>query len=401
MRLSTPGPRVILITILLDAMGFGLVAPVLPHLVAELDGRGPAAASTVFGLIQAAYAGAMFLCAPLVGRLSDRFGRRPVLLLALCGAAVDHVVAALAGSVGLLFAARFVAGAFGASAAAASAYVADVTPPEDRGKAFAFAGAAFAIGFVSGPAIGGLLGDLGPRVPFLAAAGLTALNLLYAVFVLPESLPPDRRKPLDLSAFNPLAGLMTWWRSRLMGGLLGAIFLYMLAQSALQATWVLYMDLRLGWGPGDVGASLGVLGVMAILAQVLLAPRLIARLGARGALLMALCFTALFCVALSMVTAGWQVYAALALVPFAMMAGPAAQALVSSGTEGGEQGLLQGTISSVTGLAAFFGPALGAGTFSHFAGEGAIYPLPGAAFLLAALLSLLALAAAALATRRA
>lgn len=399
MQLAKPGPRVVLVTILLDAMGFGLVAPVLPHLVAALDGRGPAAASHAFGAIQAAYAGAMFLCAPLVGRLSDRFGRRPVLLLALAGAALDHLVAAVAGSLSLLFAARLIAGAFGASAAAASAYIADTTSADERGKAFAFAGAAFAIGFVSGPALGGLLGDFGPRVPFLAAAGLTALNLAYALFVLPESLAPERRKPLDLGALNPLAGLIGWRRSRLIGGLLAAIFLYMLAQSALQATYVLYMDLRLGWGPRDVGASLGVLGVMAILAQVLLAPRLIRARGPRAALLGGLLATSLFCLVLSQVTAGWQVYAALLLVPFAMIAGPAAQALLSGGAEDGRQGLLQGTISSVTGLAAFFGPPLGASIFGWFAGPAAPLPLPGAAFVLAALLALAAMAVSARATR--
>ncbi len=391
--------RFILVTIFLDAMGFGMLAPVLPHLVAELSGGDAAAGAAAFGTIQAAYAGCLFLFSPLIGRLSDRFGRRPVILVALAGAAVDQVVAALAGSLWLLFAARAVAGLCGGSAATAAAYVADVTPAEKRGTAFAVAGAVFGIGFVSGPAIGGLLGDLGPRVPFWAAAGLTAANFLYGLFVLPESLGRERRKPLDIHALNPFAGLLAWRRSRVVAGLFGAVFLFMLAQSGLQATWVLFTDVALGWGPREVGVSLGALGVVAILAQALVGPKLIGRFGPRPILLAGLGATVLFCLALAFVRADWQLYATLVFVPLAMASGPAAQAVLSTGVEATEQGLLQGTISGVTGLASVFGPPIGAWTFGHFASPGPLH-FPGAAFLLAALLALAALGVAARAVSR-
>ncbi|MDD3443894.1 MAG: MFS transporter, partial [Zavarzinia sp.] len=321
-----------------------------------------------------------------------------VLLIAMAGATLDHVVAALAGSVWLLLAARFVAGICGASTAAATAYVADVSTPEQRGRAFAIAGATFAIGFVSGPALGGLLGELGPRVPFVAAAVLTGLNFLYGAFVLPESLAPDKRRPLDLGALNPLSGLMGWRRHRLVAGLLAAIFLFMLAHSAVQATWVLFTGAQLGWGTREVGISLGVLGITAILAQAGFAPVMIRRAGPGRTLLVGLFAMSLFCAALAFVSAGWQLYAALVFMPFAMAAAPAAQALTSTAVGDDEQGLLQGTVSGVTGLAAVIGPLAGAAAFSRFVGPGAIAHFPGAAFLLAAVLGLVALAVAARAT---
>lgn len=392
--------RFILLTIFLDALGFGLVVPVVPHLVAELSGGDMAAASAAFGVMQAAYAGATFICAPLLGRLSDRFGRRPVLLLAMAGATVDHLVAAVAGSVGLLMAARFLAGVCGASSAAASAYVADTASPENRGRAFAIAGTVFGIGFVSGPALGGFLGEFGPRVPFYVAAVLTGLNVLYGLLVLPESLPADRRRALDLGALNPLGGILSWWRHPLIGGLLAVVFLFMLAHSGIQASWVLFTDVQLGWGPREVGISLGVLGVIAIIAQAGTAPLLIRRLGAGRALLLGISGMCLFCFALAFAVAGWQVYAALSLLLVAMAAGPASQALVANAVEENEQGLLQGTISGVTGLAATFGPLVGAWTFAHFIGPAAPVHFPGAAFFLAGVLGLIGLGLAARAVRR-
>ncbi|MCF4166142.1 MFS transporter [Zavarzinia compransoris] len=397
---SSAAGRFILFTILLDAMGYGLVAPVVPHLVESLVSGGPAEASTAFGAMQAAYAAATFVCAPLLGRLSDRYGRRPVLLIAMAGATLDHIVAALAGSVWLLFGARFVAGICGASTAAATAYVADVSRPDDRGRAFAIAGATFAIGFVSGPAIGGLLGEFGPRVPFVAAAILTGINVLYGFFVLPESLAPEKRKALDLAAINPLSGLMAWRRNRVVAGLMAVVFLFMLAHSGVQATWVLFTGVQLGWGPREVGISLGVLGITAILAQAGFAPQMIRRLGPGRTLLIGLVAMTLFCTALAFVTAGWQLYAALVFMPFAMAAAPAVQALTSTSVGDDEQGLLQGTISGVTGLAAVAGPLTGAFVFRHFIGPSTPVHFPGAAFLLAAVLGLAAVAIATRALRR-
>ncbi|PWR22031.1 MFS transporter [Zavarzinia compransoris] len=392
--------RFILLTIFLDALGFGLVVPVVPHLVASLAGGDAAAGSAAFGVMQAAYAGATFVCAPLLGRLSDRFGRRPVLLLAMAGAAIDHLVAALAGSIGLLIAARFFAGVCGASSAAATAYVADSASPENRGRAFAIAGTVFGIGFVSGPALGGFLGEFGPRVPFYVAAALTGLNALYGLLVLPESLPAERRRPLDLGALNPLGGVLSWWRHPLIGGLMAVVFLFMLAHSGIQASWVLFTDVQLGWGPREVGLSLGALGIVAIIAQAGMAPLLIRRLGPGRALMAGIAGMSLFCFALAFAAAGWQVYAALSLLLVAMAAGPAAQALVANAVRENEQGLLQGTISGVTGLAAVFGPLIGTWTFAHFIGPAAPVHFPGAAFLLAGVLGLIGLGLAALALRR-
>ncbi|RJF87929.1 MFS transporter [Oleomonas cavernae] len=382
----------ILVTILLDAMGFGLIVPVLPHLVERLLGQGPAAAGNAFGILVALYAAMLFLCAPVIGRLSDRFGRRPVILLALAGAALDQVVAATAGSLWLLMVARALAGACGANAAAASAYVADVTPPEHRAKAFGLAGAMFGLGFVLGPALGGMLGDLGPRVPFWVAAGLTALNFLWGLVVLPESLAPALRRPFTLGALNPLAGLIGWRRSRLITGLLGAIFCYMLAQSAVQATWVLFTAMQLGWGPGETGLSLAFLGVASALSQVVVAPAAIRRIGEPAAMLLGLACTVAACIGYSQATQGWHIYAVTGLIVVAVITGPAAQAIITRAVSKGEQGQLQGTITATTSLGAIAGTLLGAAIFSYFAAPDAPLHLPGAAFLFAALLTLVAMA---------
>lgn len=390
----------ILVNTLLNAVGFGLVVPVLPRLVTELAGGGVPAAGSAYGALVASYAALLFLCAPVLGHLSDRVGRRPVILAALAAATLDNIVAALTGSLALLFVARALAGACGANAAAGAAYIADVTAPEQRGRAYALAGAAFGLGFIIGPALGGLLGEWGPRVPFWAAAGLTAANFLYGWLVLPESLAPTARRPLRLAAFNPLAGLLGWRRSRPVRGLLGAFFCYAAGQSAIQATWVLFVAEKLGWGSGEVGLSLAALGAGAILAQAVLAPRLIARLGERRALFLGMGFTVLACLGFALVEQGWQVYAVMALVLVAFVAGPAAQAIVSRTAEDGEQGRLQGAVTGVSSLASIFGPLCGAAMFGAFAGPP--WDLPGAGFLAAALLSAAALVSAAwgLAERR-
>ncbi len=393
---ALPRPRAamafILVNGLLNAMGFGLVVPVLPRLVAELAGDGIAAAGGTYGALVASYAALLFLCAPLLGHLSDRFGRRPVILLALAAAIIDNVVAAVTGSLALLFVARAVAGACGANAAAAAAYIADVTPPDQRGRAYALAGAVFGLGFILGPALGGLLGEWGPRLPFWAAAGLTAGNFLYGWLVLPESLAPAERQPLRLAALNPLASLSGWHQSRLVRGMLGAFFCFAAGQSAIQATWVLFVGERLGWGSGEVGLSLATLGIGAILAQGVLAPRLIARLGEPGSLVLGLCFTILASLGFALVWQGWQVYALIALVLVAFVAGPAAQAIVSKAAGAGGQGRLQGAVSGVSSLASIVGPVGGAAVFAAFAGPP--WDLPGAGFLLAALFTGLALACA-------
>jgi DHA1 family tetracycline resistance protein-like MFS transporter len=381
----------ILITLLLDSMGFGLVSPVLPRLVEELTGAGPSEAGSVFGLLNSAYAGALFLCSPVLGRLSDRFGRRPVILLSLAGAVVNYTLAATAHALWLLFMARLVGGICGANAAPAAAYVADVTPAERRTAVFGQMGAVFGLGLAVGPALGGLLGDLDPRLPFLAAAGLAAASLLYGCLVLPESLVPARRRPFALSAINPFASLLSRRRSPVIRGMLAGFFLYILGQTATQATWVLFMEQHLGWNPADIGISMAVLGIVWVTAQAGLTPLIVRRLGERSSLILGLAVTTGVYLLYGFVERGWQVYAVMAISAFAFVAGPAAQGIISRAAADGEQGELQGAVAGVTSLASIFGPTLGGWSFGYFTGAAAPLPLPGAAFFLGASCSLLAL----------
>lgn len=380
-----------LFTTLLDSMGFGLIGPVLPRLVEQITGSPPSAVGQTYGLLNAAYAMAAFLCATGLGHLSDRFGRRPVILLAIGGGLVNYVLSALAGNIGLLFLARIAGGICGASAAPAIAYIADITTPVRRPLVFGWMGAAFGLGFILGPALGGLLGDIDPRLPFWVAAGLSAVNLLYGWLFVPESLPPGRRTSFDLWRANPLAPVLSRSYAPFVRGLLVGVFLYAIGQAAMQTTWVLFVQQRFGWTEGDIGLSLAAFGVIWIAGQALVAPAMIRRLGESAALLVGQITTVAVYLAFGLIERGWQLYLVMPVVSVAAMTGPAVRSLLSRHEGQAGQGEVQGAVTGVTNLAAIFGPLAGAWIFQYFTGDRAPVQIPGAAFFLGGLFAALSL----------
>jgi DHA1 family tetracycline resistance protein-like MFS transporter len=376
----------IFVTIVLDMLALGMIIPVLPHLITDFMGGDTAGAARVYGLFGTAWALMQFLSMPVMGALSDRFGRRRVILISNLGLGLDYVLMALAPGLAWLFAGRVISGICAASVSTGMAYVADVTPLERRSAAFGALGVAFGLGFVLGPALGGLLGSVDPRLPFWAAAAFSLLNALYGLFVLPESLPPSRRRAFEWRRANPLGSLRLLRSHPELFGLAGVVFLSNLAHAALPATFVLYADYRYGWGARDVGFMLAVIGICSAVVQGGLVGPLVRRFGERRVLL----------AGLAAGTAGFAVYALaptglvfLAGVPVVALwglASPAAQGLMTRRVGAGEQGELQGANGSVLGIATMIGPGLFAGTFAWFIGDGARLHVPGAAFLLASLL---------------
>jgi MFS transporter, DHA1 family, tetracycline resistance protein len=402
--MMVPRARVafILATLLLDAMGAGLVMPVLPRLIEQIAGIGPAAAGGLLGSLGAAYATALFFCAPVLGRLSDRFGRRPVLLLAIAGSMVNYLVIAGTSTLWLLFFARIAGGICGASAAPATAYIADTAPPDRRAALFGLTGATFALGLVLGPALGGLLGNEDPRLPFLVAAALSAANLVCGWLLLPESLAPGNRQALRLDTANPFAAFLPRGFSSAVGLILAGCFLYIVGVTALQMIWVLFTQAQLGWQPGDIGLSLAVLGMVWGTAQIGLAPVVIRRLGEAATLRLGLLATIAVYLLYGCVEQGWQIYAVTFAGALAFTTEPVTQAILSREAAPSRQGELQGIVAGIVGLASIFGPLLGGWSYDFVAGlraSGVALP-PGAAFFVGVPLTLGALACALLALRR-
>ena len=380
----------IFVTVALDVLALGIVIPVLPKLVEGFLGGDTAHASEVYGVFGTAWALMQFVFSPLLGALSDRFGRRPVILLSCFGLGFDYVLMALAPDLTWLFVGRVISGITAASISTAFAYIADVTPPDRRAASFGVVGAAFGLGFVLGPAAGGLLGAIEPRLPFWVAAALSLANAMYGLLVLPESLPPERRGAFSLKHANPLGSLVLL-RSHSQLLLLAAVnFLMNLAHVVLPTVTVLYMGYRYGWDATAVGLTMAGVGACALIVQGLLVKPIVHGLGERAALTTGLAFGA----------AGFAIYgfapngALFALVVPVMslwgLAGPAAQGLMTRLVGASEQGRLQGANSSVMGIAGMIGPGLFAQVFASFIGARAAWHLPGAPFLLAALLMVLA-----------
>jgi MFS transporter, DHA1 family, tetracycline resistance protein len=376
----------IFVTIVLDMLALGMIIPVLPHLIADFMGGDTAGAARVYGLFGTAWALMQFLSMPVMGALSDRFGRRRVILISNLGLGLDYVLMALAPGLAWLFAGRVISGICAASVSTGMAYVADVTPVERRSAAFGALGVAFGLGFVLGPALGGLLGSVDPRLPFWAAAAFSLLNALYGLFVLPESLPPARRRAFEWRRANPLGSLRLLRSHPGLFGLAGVVFLSNLAHAALPATFVLYADYRYGWGARDVGFMLAVIGICSAIVQGGLVGPLVRRFGERRVLLGGLaCGTAGFAV-YALAPTGLVFLAGVPVVALWGLASPAAQGLMTRRVGAGEQGELQGANGSVLGIATMIGPGLFAGTFAWFIGDGARLHVPGAAFLLASVL---------------
>jgi DHA1 family tetracycline resistance protein-like MFS transporter len=388
-----PALPFILVTVIIDVMGFGLLLPVIPSIVGELT-SGREAQTYWYGAMMVAFGLTQFVCAPILGALSDRYGRRPVLLLSIAGLGSMFLLTALARSVHTLVALRVMGGALAANFSVANAYVADVTTPENRAKSFGMIGAAFGIGYIIGPMVGGLLGAIDIRLPFYVAASLSTLNLLYGWLVLPESLPQrvrDERRPLDFKRLNPIGSLYGLTRLRNVGVLVAVIGLASLAQFILHSTWVLYTQFRFNWGPREVGLSLFVVGLMAAIVQGGLLGVMLRVLGERRLVLAGLASGTLAYVAYGLTTVGWVMYVIILANLLAFGIGPAVQAIISKAADPKEQGLAMGSLSSLSSLLGATAPLIGAPLLaeaSHLpAGDWRI----GAPFFMSAALSLLAL----------
>ncbi len=393
------GPRraavaFIFVTVMLDMMTLGMAATVLPKLVESFEGGDTVRAAQVFGLFGTVWAVMQFLASPVAGALSDRFGRRPVVLLSNLGLGLDYVLMALAPSLAWLFVGRVISGITSASIPTASAYIADVTPPEKRAAGFGMLGAAFGVGFIVGPALGGLLGEVDPRLPFWVAAALSLGNALYGLFVLPESLPPERRAPFAWRRANPVGSLTLLRSHPTLLGLASSNWLGYLAHEALPSTFVLYTTYRYGWSLRTVGLTLAVFGLCYGLVQATLMGPIVRRFGERRALLAGLAFGAAGFAVYGLATTGGLFWVGVPLATLWGLSAPAAQSLMTRRVSPAEQGRLQGAIGSLRGIAGLFGPALFTTAFAAGIRPGAGLHLPGAAFLLSAVLVACSLALA-------
>lgn len=378
----------IFVTVLIDMIGFGIVIPVVPELIMELTGEGLGQAAVYGGWLMFVYALTQFVCAPIIGNASDRFGRRPVLLLSLLAFGLDYALMGLAPTIVWLFVGRTIAGAAGGSHVTANAYIADVSEPEERAKNFGLIGAAFGLGFIFGPVIGGLLGEFGPRVPFFAAAGLALTNLVYGFFALPETLDPEDRRPFSLARANPVGTFQQMRRFPLVVGLFGAVVLYQLAHDANPSTWTYYTMLKYEWSERDVGFSLGVVGLMIALVQGSLIRLVIPRLGEKWSVYVGFALMTLGYVGFSLASEGWILL--VLIVPWALgnIAMPAMRGIMANQVPDNAQGELQGAMSSLVSLTAIVAPLVMTRLFGFFSSQAAPVYFPGAPFLAAGLLTL-------------
>lgn len=380
----------IFVTVLIDVLAFGVIIPVLPHLIEQFAGGRTDVASYWIALFGTSFSLIQFVCTPIQGALSDRFGRRPVILLSCLGLGLDFILMALAPNLAWLFAGRVLAAITSASFTTANAYIADVTAPEARAKSFGIIGAAFGLGFVLGPLLGGWLGGINLRYPFWFAAGLALLNVIYGLFVLPESLPASRRTPrFDWSHANPLGALVLLLRHRQLFGLVAVIFIATLAHYVYPSIFVLFADYRYGWDERDVAWVLAAVGVLSIVVNGALVSRVVKRFGERRAVLIGLACGMIGFAIYAVADVGWLFLVGLPISALWALAGPATQALVTSRVGADEQGRIQGAISSLSSLAGVIGPMLFAGSFGWFVSARAPVHLPGIPFYLAAALLLL------------
>lgn len=378
----------ILVTVALDMIAFGIIAPVLPDLVRYFEGGDFARASDMIGYFGLAWAAMQFLFSPLLGAWSDRYGRRPVILLSCLGLGVDYAFMALAPTLSWLFVGRIVSGITTSNISTAFAYITDVTPPENRARQFGFISAAFGLGFVIGPAIGGFLGNTNLRLPFWVAAVLSVVNFFYGLLVLPESLPPERRSKSAWHMANPLGSLALLRSHAELAGLSVVMTLYYLAHQSLPSMWALYTEYRYLWNRRDVGLSLALVGVCAAVVSGALVGPLVKRFGERRSLLAGLLFGILGFAGFGMASRGWEVLAAIPLIALWGIAGPAMQSLMSQRVDSSSQGKLQGAINSIRALTGMIGPIVFTQVFAYAISPQSALRLPGAPYDLAGLLLL-------------
>jgi DHA1 family tetracycline resistance protein-like MFS transporter len=381
----------ILLTVLLDVIGVGIIIPVLPQLVTDFLGGDASEAAKYYGIIAAAFALMQFLCAPLFGSLSDQVGRRPVILISLFGFAVNYALLALAPSLRWLLVARLLSGITGASITTANAYIADISTDDNRAQNYGMIGAAFGLGFIIGPGLGGLLGQLGPRVPFWVAMAIVMLNWLYGLLVLPESLPADRRRPFSWHRANPFSSIVNLRRYPLVLRLSAAFVLLSLGHRGMETIWVLYTNHRYGWHELQNGLAMALVGILTAAVQGGLVRIVVPRLGDRRAAVIGLCISTVAMALFGLAAAGWMMLAVVVLNSLGGIAPPAIQSLVASQVSPAEQGSVQGTVTSLMSLTSIIAPLIATQLFSYFTKPDAPIHLPGAPFFMGAVFFLGAL----------
>lgn len=381
----------IFVTVLIDIIGIGIIIPVVPALINELTGLDNSESAFFGGLLGATYATMQFFAAPILGGLSDAHGRRPLLLASLIGLGLDYVVIVFAPSLVWLFIARMISGLCGGSITVANAYIADISDTENRAKNFGMIGAAFGLGFVVGPTIGGLLGEMGTRVPFMVAAGLSLLNAAYGFFVVPESLAADDRRAFSWKRANPFGTLKRIMGHKQIVGLVIALFFIYVAANATHANWSFFTTEKFGWSPMDIGLSLGFVGIMVALVQGALVGPIVKKIGETNAVYTGFGFNALGLLLLALVSQSWMVYAVIVPYAFGGLAGPSLQSIMSGQIPKNAQGELQGGLTNVMMLTAIVGPPLMTGIFRYFTNpENEIY-FPGAPFVMGTVLAVVSI----------
>jgi len=376
----------IFITVMLDMLALGMIIPVLPKLIEQFEGGDTASAARLIGVFGTLWASMQFLASPILGALSDHFGRRPVVLLSNFGLGLDYVFMAVSPSIGWLLVGRMISGVTSASIVTAFAYVADIAAPEKRARSFGLMGAAFGIGFIIGPAMGGVLSSVSPRLPFWVAAGLSLTNGMYGLFILPESLPPERRAPFAWTRANPLGSLRLLRSHPQLMGFATVHFLYNLAHQSLASVFVLYASYRYQWTTADVGWALTAVGVAFAIVQGGLVGPLVGHFGERRTLVAGLIAGAIGFAFYGLATTGWWFAAGIPVMSMWGLYGPSAQGLMTRRVGPTEQGRLQGALSSVSGITGIVGPGLFSMTFATAIGPLARYNFPGAPFVLASTL---------------
>lgn len=377
----------IFITLLIDITGLGLIIPVMPKLIEELLHTSDVSkASQYAGWLTFAYAITQFVFAPVLGNLSDKYGRRPVLLFSLLGFGIDYLFLSFAPTIGWLFVGRVIAGITGASFTTASAYIADISTNENRAQNFGMIGAAFGLGFILGPMIGGLLGELGPRVPFFVAAGLALLNCAYGYFVLPESLDKEHRRAFEWRRANPIGSLLQLKKYPAVSGLIISMILIYIAGHSVQSNWSFFNIERFNWSPKMIGISLGIVGLLVGGVQGGLVRIVNPKIGNEKSIYLGLGLYALGLLLFAFATQGWMMF--VFLIPYCLggIAGPALQSIISGHVPPNEQGELQGALTSLMSATSIIGPPLMTNLFAYFTKEEAPVYFPGAAFFLGALL---------------
>ena len=380
----------IFITVLVDVIGLGIIIPIVPKLIENLTGLGISEASKYGGFLVFSFALMQFIFSPVLGALSDKFGRRPILLLSLLGLGLDYILHAFAPTIAWLFAGRLIAGIMGASFTTATAYIADISTPEKRSQNFGLIGAAFGLGFIIGPIIGGVASKWGTNVPFLIAAGLTLLNVIYGYFILPESLSLENRREFSWKRANPIGSLKQLKKYPLVSGLIASLLLLFVASHSVQSNWTYYTMYKFQWTPEIVGYSLAVVGLLIAFVQGFLIRKVIPKFGENKTIYFGMAFYIAGLILFGLASKGWMMF--LFVIPYCLggIAGPALQGIISKQVPDNEQGELQGALTSLMSLTSIIGPLVMNNLFAYATNKNSLIYLPGASFYLGAVLMIIA-----------